>query len=123
MAGCFFVAHKTKIPLLWYINQPFFYLKILFWTDVSLNKEVLAENILYHYFAEAGYNKSNLESESVRAKYDGEDVAWVEDENKNRRIELYISPNRLGSILNNRFDFQSLLKHEWESHATRILRG
>jgi len=25
-----FLLHKTKIPLSWYINQPFFYLKIYF---------------------------------------------------------------------------------------------
>jgi hypothetical protein len=88
-----------------------------------INKNKVLKEIGNSYFKEAGYSLNELENSSITLKDDWFSVATTDDANQNKLLEINISPNRFGSILNNKFDLINLFKHERGFHGARFLNG
>jgi RHS repeat-associated protein len=90
---------------------------------IYYNYEKLAVNLLNYYATVFKYDLNEFEGGSSIEAYHPVWAGWVLDENSNRKLELYISSKKLGYKLNNRYDFESFLKHEWGTHGARLLNG
>ena len=91
--------------------------------DQPIIKDIIKKGIGNYYYTEAGYNLNELENSSITLNADWQSVASANDVNKNRLLEINITPNKFGSILNNKFDFINLFKHERGFHGARFLKG
>jgi len=88
----------------------------------SFDKSKILKEIGNYYYREAGYNKAELENNSILLK-DLIGAAETNDGNSNKLLEIAINPRKFGSILNNKFDIINLFRHERGFHGARFLRG
>lgn len=76
-----------------------------------------------YYYQDAGYNLNELENSSITLNDDWYSVATTNDKDADKLLEINFTPNKFGSILNNKYDFQNLIIHERGYHGTRFLKG
>jgi len=76
-----------------------------------------------YYIEDAGYKLNELENSSITLKDDWFSVATTNDQDADKLLEINFTPNKFGSILNNKYDFENLIIHERGYHGTRFLNG
>ena len=86
------------------------------------DKREIAKNISNYYYEEAGYNLNDLENRSM-ATFSTGDMGQTTYDEKTKILNIHIGVNKLGSVLNNKYDFINFMRHERGSHGQNFLTG
>ena len=91
--------------------------------NLLINTSKVFKEIGNFYYQESGYSLNELENSSITLNDDWYSVARTNDQDADKLLEINFTPNKFGSILNNKYDFINLTIHERGFHGSRFLKG